>query len=105
MDHARMQSEQELVAKISSWLEDQPENQQCKMPRGQILTNIADRRQSITANTDGTFIVDENPKAKASRRSANIPQGRPSLALLALIRLCGTWSAKAARTGVSSTGA
>jgi soluble lytic murein transglycosylase-like protein len=65
MRHMSSQSESAVSTKISSWVDNHPENQQCKTPSGPILTDIADRRKSIMANTDGTFVVDENPDAKA----------------------------------------
>jgi hypothetical protein len=65
MRYMSSQSESDIVTKISSWLDNLPENQQCKNPNGPVLTDIADRRQSIMANTDGTFVVDDNPNAKA----------------------------------------
>ncbi len=58
-------TESELVSKISGWLNQSPEEQACYTPPGPLLTGIAERRNSIMANTGGFIVLEENPKARA----------------------------------------
>jgi hypothetical protein len=64
MDNLSSQDEPALVTKVETWFSNLPENQQCKMPPGPILTSIAARRESIMANTEAVFDVEENSHAK-----------------------------------------